>query len=138
MITAELGIGLRAVVFIAVLERVVAPCVPWVLRDRTDPERVHTELVEISLGDLLRDTGEVAALVIHDIQYFRTVHLPVVGSIAVVETVDHQRVEHLGLLVMAVQLCGIRNDLTILHRKQQVVVEVRVILGKDPQIRASL
>ena len=128
MVTAELGIGLGRVVLIAVGERIAAPCIPRVLRDRTDPQRVNAQSVEISLCYLSRDTGEVTALIIDDVEHLGAVHLPVISGVAVVETVNHQRVQHLRLLVMAVELCRVGDDHTVLHRQQQVVVQITLIL----------
>ena len=87
-------------------------------------------MVEVSLADLLRDAGEVAALIIDDIQYLLAVHLPVVGFVAVLEAVNHQRIENLCLLVVAVQLVRIRHDLAVGQGQQQVVEYIYAVLGE--------
>ena len=121
VVTRELGIGLGIVVLVAIRELIHAPCIPWVLGDRRNPNGVDTELGEEAFFDFLCDTCDVTTLVVHDVEYLWAVHLPVVGFVAIVETVNHERVEHLCLVVVTSQLCNVADYFAILQWDEQVV-----------------
>ena len=70
VVSRELGVRLGRIILVAVVEYIFAPCVPWVLCNRTDPQCINTQIGKISLFDFLCDTGKVAALVVHNIQDF--------------------------------------------------------------------
>ena len=128
VVAGELGIGFRGIVLIVVgtirllLEVVLTPCRPWVLRDRRNPDGGDTQFIEPAFVDTLGDTCEVAALVVHDVQHLRGVEFPIVGGVAILEAVNHQRVEHLCIVVVAVQLCHIGYRYTILQGDEQVII----------------
>ena len=128
VIAGELGIGFRGVELVVVgavgllLEVVLTPSRPRVLCDGGNPEGGDTEFVEPSLVDTLGDTCEVATLVVHDVKHLRGVEFSVVGGVAVLEAVNHQGVEHLRVVVVAVQLCHIGYRYTILHGDKQVII----------------
>ena len=118
VVTAELRVGLARVVLIAVLELITTPTIPGVLSNRGYPNRVDTQTVEEALFNLLGYTGKVTTLVVHDIQYLRRAHFPVVVRVAVRETVYHQRVEHLSFRVVTGELFGIYHGFTVLKRNK--------------------
>ena len=100
MVAAELRVFLTRVPFITVLELIFAPRVPWILRNRRDPNRVYTQAVEESFFNFLRDACEVSTLIIHNIQNLRRIQLPVILAIAIRKTVNHQRIQHLSFRIM--------------------------------------
>ena len=129
VITRELGIGLGVVVFVAVRERIHAPCIPWVLCDRGDPDSSDAQILEEAIFNLLLDTLDVAPLIVHDVQNLWAVHLPIVVFVSVVETVNHQRVEDLCVVVETGELSYIVNHLAVLHRNEQVVEVFSIGVG---------
>ena len=90
VVAREFGVFLGVIVFVAVRKWVISPRIPRVLGDRRNPNRAYSEFVEEAVFDFLCDTCDVAALVVHDVEYFWAVHFPVVGFVAIVEAVNHE------------------------------------------------
>ena len=115
---------------------VLPPGVARILRHGGDPDRRHPQIVEESLLDLVGDALQVAAHVVHLGADVRTVQRRIVRRVPVLKTVDHQRVEHLGLRVVAVQLLRVADDPAVGERHQYVVVEPLLAGGIDAQAGA--
>ena len=90
VVAREFGVFLGVIVFVAVRKWVISPRIPRVLGDRRNPNRAYSEFVEEAVFDFLCDTCDVAALIVHDVEYFGAVHFPVVGFVAIVEAVNHE------------------------------------------------
>ena len=100
---------------------VQAPCAIRILSDRTHPDGVDAKIVEEAFLDLLRDAYDVATLIIGLREHqLGIADLPIVLALAVVETVDHQRIEDLRLGIVAIELVGRSNDLPVLKRNEDV------------------
>ena len=67
MITREFGIGLSRIVFVAVGKDIHAPCIPWVLSNRRDPNSGDTQFLEETVIDLFGDTSNITTLIINDV-----------------------------------------------------------------------
>ena len=128
VVSGELGIGFRGVELVVVgaigllFEVVLSPSRPRVLCDGGNPESGDTEFVEPSLFDTLGDTCEIASLVVHDVKHLRGVEFSVVGGVAVLEAVNHQGVEHLRVVVVAVELRHLGNGYAVLQGDEQVII----------------
>ena len=114
---------------------VESPGVARVLCDGRNPERRDAERIEETGLDPVGDAAQVAALVVDLRQHVGPAEGRIVGRIAVVETVDHQRIEHLRLPVAAVEPCGIGDGTPLIEREEQVVEAGVVRNGEDPQPR---
>ena len=134
VITRELGIGLGAIILVAIREWIHTPRIPWVLGDRRNPDSGNTQFLEEALLDFLFDTLDVATLIIHNVQHFGAIHLPVVLLVAVVEAVNHQRVEDLCMVVKASEFSHVIYHFAVLHWNEQVVqvfaISIRIYTDK--------
>ncbi len=113
------------------------PRVARVLRDGRNPERRDAERIEESGFDALHDAAQVTTLVIDLRQHVGPPQRRIVGGVAVLEAVDHQRVEHLRLFVVARELRRIGHGAAVGQRNQQIVEAGIVGRGENPQPRTS-
>ena len=61
-------------------------------------------------------------MVVHDVKHLRGVEFSVVGGVAVLEAVNHQGVEHLRVVVVAVELRHLGNGYAVLQGDEQVII----------------
>ena len=70
------------------VERIITPCIPWILGNRGNPKSVNSEFIEESCLNLLSYTSQVATLVVNNVEYVFLIDFPIIEFVTIAEQAD--------------------------------------------------